>query len=624
MFKLYVSRDHPVTVKVNETLEQQRNLAAQSVDQRLSFIAQHVQILSDGVDTELFEKNKELGIQELKKGQELLRKKEYAECLEALNKSIQLVEPSQKETIGWIASLRSAAAYEIKFFKESITDCRLALEMLPMHLTVQRFKVWERLALSLSTEGKPTDLLSTLKSIKNELDSSDLEKGMVVNLLDRLAKNLKSNHKSLTSGKDESVNSHRVRNLLTGTDEELDCDSCVCVKVGEAGRYVVATRDINAGEVIIKDPSAAAVLNLPYLKSNCSNCLRAVIAGVPCPRCSQVIFCSTQCLDSAWFHDTECGYVNLYPPLGPFVPVLRLFTSRSLKYFKDNSHLFESYDPTTDWKLDKEGKEISCIYNLQRREKGDSYKISMSAQAVYIIFCLRRMGYFKPASCDSAKLSEDELFIGGLAYDFLLSIDENSHQIVEYNQPGSEFSGSFDSLYEGNNNVVAVIGSAVNRYTSLFNNSCDVNTIKFHQGKTTVLVAKRKIKAGEEVTDFYGVHFFNASLQERRAALGFECLCTPCRQNWGLLHSLPTFQDQVLKKRKKEWAKERKNLTHCVECMDVSSVLESALRLGELAGVEPPHQDLVLPEMFLNYSCCYLFGNKSIKFLNFVNSLNKK
>ena len=99
---------------------------------------------------------------------------------------------------------------------------------------------------------------------------------------------------------------------------------------------------------------------------------------------------------------------------------------------------------------------------------------------------------------------------------------------------------------------------ALNSISSLFNNSCDVNTVKYHQviilqsvmarivlcclqGNQTVMIARRRILAGEEVTDFYGSHYFQSSRGERQALLGFPCQCMPCSDNWPLLRNLPTF-----------------------------------------------------------------------------------
>ena len=53
-------------------------------------------------------------------------------------------------------------------------------------------------------------------------------------------------------------------------------------------------------------------------------------------------------------------------------------------------------------------------------------------------------------------------------------------QIVELQSPGPEYCGTLDSLYDGGDRVISVIGAALNGVASLFNNSCDVNTIKVH------------------------------------------------------------------------------------------------------------------------------------------------
>ena len=60
------------------------------------------------------------------------------------------------------------------------------------------------------------------------------------------------------------------------------------------------------------------------------------------------------------------------------------------------------------------------------------------------------------------------------------------------------------------------------------------------QGDETVMIARRRILAGQEVTDFYGAHFFQSSRAERQGMLGFPCQCRPCSENWPLIRNLQT------------------------------------------------------------------------------------
>ena len=51
-------------------------------------------------------------------------------------------------------------------------------------------------------------------------------------------------------------------------------------------------------------------------------------------------------------------------------------------------------------------------------------------------------------------------------------------------------SRALDGANNITSNMMQVIGAALNSVTSLFNNSCDVNTVKFHQGRKTVMLAR--------------------------------------------------------------------------------------------------------------------------------------
>ena len=104
-------------------------------------------------------------------------------------------------------------------------------------------------------------------------------------------------------------------------------------------------------------------------------------------------------------------------------------------------------------------------------------------------------------------------------YHFLRALDENSHEVVELQQPGPGYTSTLDSLYDGEE-VISVIGAALNGVCSLFNNSCDVNTLKYHAGTTETMLARRNIRAGEEIADFYGEYYFQNTRLTRKKNLG--------------------------------------------------------------------------------------------------------
>ena len=171
------------------------------------------------------------------------------------------------------------------------------------------------------------------------------------------------------------------------------------------GRHVLASEDITVGEVLVEEEPLASVLSNTHLSSNCSTCLRAVVAGVACPACSQVrriklreiwcqsqflptanspcsqvIFCSRGCRDTALatFHRWECGNLHLVPPMGPLMPALRLITRRSVENLMKKRDLLSSHRPQAGWDysgLSAEDAVLSAAFNMQVCEKNIDYQL---------------------------------------------------------------------------------------------------------------------------------------------------------------------------------------------------------------------------------------------------------
>ena len=155
------------------------------------------------------------------------------------------------------------------------------------------------------------------------------------------------------------------------------------VVVGEkVRRHVVAKQDIEVGEVIVEERPISSVLHLARLATNCSSCLRAVVRGLGCDRCSQVIFCSARCKAQAeeGFHRLECRHLHLLPPTGPLCTALRLFTNKTAQYFLERKSLFDHHDPDAGWEAEDSGGDdydslLRAAYNMQVCDKNLDYQM---------------------------------------------------------------------------------------------------------------------------------------------------------------------------------------------------------------------------------------------------------
>ena len=143
---------------------------------------------------------------------------------------------------------------------------------------------------------------------------------------------------------------------------------------------MVAGEDIEVGEVIVAERPICSVLHQARLATNCSRCLRAVVTGMGCDGCTQVIFCSAGCKAEAMEggHRLECGHLHLLPPAGPLCSTLRLFTNKTLQYFLERRSLFEHHSPEAGW-LEDSGDDYDSLlraaFNMQVCHKNLEYQL---------------------------------------------------------------------------------------------------------------------------------------------------------------------------------------------------------------------------------------------------------
>jgi hypothetical protein len=178
--------------------------------------------------------------------------------------------------------------------------------------------------------------------------------------------------------------------------------------------------------------------------------------------------------------------------------------------------------------------DLKQLYHLAVPELSLADQLENYLVAVTLLRLLQNMQFF-PDRGDKSQLSDDEVYIGLLLAHFLLVGRSNSQtisQTTDYNRRSTAASLSQFSP--------TVIGCGVYPTLALFNHSCVPNVVKIQQGRRTVLIAGRPIRAGEEVLDSYGPLAYTSPRSVRLRQLGFSCACIPCIRDWSQVFICPS------------------------------------------------------------------------------------
>lgn len=253
------------------------------------------------------------------------------------------------------------------------------------------------------------------------------------------------------------------------------------------------------------------------------------IAPISCNSCSDVVFCSTECLQKSQFHRFECGFLQLLPfwRHGSSITchmALRIISEKSEEYFKKIE---------TDLKSDlnfEETKNLPIsdyrrIYNLVSHEK-DRNSEDLFYNSLMSCF-LTKILIFK----NFFKSTENINFIGSLILRNLLFLQFNAHEISELQIISKQEIGK--SVF---------IGGALYTNLALFNHSCDPGIVRYFNGANVCVRAIKNIKKGEIIAENYGPHFTSVPINRRKAQLKehywFDCACRACEENWPLFEEM--------------------------------------------------------------------------------------
>jgi len=396
----------------------------------------------------------------------------------------------------------------------------------------------------------------------------------------------------------------------------------------EVGRYGVATRDIEVGEVVMQDTSLISFLGCRFRKTNCTNCLKKLKdgQGFPSPLSSVARFCTMSCLHKAMdtYHKVEAkinmpklfqkkdgGYEELS---GCIFMAYRAITQKPLEFFIDTLNYdevedefgveFKSEDDLYHW------SDYRGLYNLEahRSIRTEDELLSLSIRSALFIVLLRYGGYFGPKTSPyGVQMSRDELHVAQIMFHIQEGIQYNLHTVDEL-ESGNVCSGlSAPQVKE--------VGTSIYPTLLLLNHSCEPNTVRLCiNGTQELMVAKRNIKKGEEVSDNYGIHHISMPQEDRRETLhqgfAFTCACQACEQDFPRFKSLRTFLPEDIETKFETNRDEVQELFRKGKYQEAHDLCISTIKLLQSSNTSYPHRSYEMAALSL-LSCLWkLYGNQ--------------
>jgi len=237
---------------------------------------------------------------------------------------------------------RSAALYHIKDHYHCVRDIDEALEHhYPKEL---KWKLYKRKARILIELRRHLDARDAFRQALKWMDWAKLERDRLNDIKKEIQKWLHlfeagSCVRNLGEFKEKAM--PPLPELTGGSNPTLSAlSSKIKVEYSPTrGRQAIAAEDIAVGEYLVTEEAYAAVLLKETFATHCQNCFCLVTAPIPCKRCSGVVFCSSDCRQSAYFHRVECQVQDLLQGSGMSINCflsLRMVTQTPLEFFSNN------------------------------------------------------------------------------------------------------------------------------------------------------------------------------------------------------------------------------------------------------------------------------------------------
>lgn len=538
----------------------------EDIEKQVQYTFDEINALEEFVDPWNYIKKRETQIEDTAAESKSLRdagnkhyqKKALDLALKAYSESI-MSAPLDRQGKGRDAALglgnRSAVYFELKDYQKCLDDMSAAfLFGYPSELA---YKLWDRRGRCLEVLGFLRDASEAFKACQASLAQSNLKPPKRDELDAIMKQAIDGLDMSQCKGTYED---NHVRDIpcpfkIWETHPKFPhiSDSLNIVFNETQGRHVLATKNIEVGEPVVIEEPISFHMSPFKMATNCTNCFRTCGNSVlPSPLLKKAKFCGLRCWKLAMnsYHPVEANFDitevfygdDANSQLSGCISLAyRAVSQKKLAFFLDNREsLFTAHDKlygtnvSEDFSYEKD-EHYRGLFNLVTHYDQMQIKdrVTIMIRSVVLLKCLKAAGYFGGEPTSQLHLTPEEVFIGKLLFHFQCGIQYNLHTIYQVN-----------GIMEPSKRIpLQDIGSGVYPTTLFFNHSCAPNTIRVNQGPRVIIITKSFIKAGEEVTDCYGIHHMSIPKAERQETLrrgyAFDCQCVACKHDYPLLANLP-------------------------------------------------------------------------------------
>eukprot|EP01080_Neovahlkampfia_damariscottae_P005769 gene5769-9590_t len=244
------------------------------------------------------------------------------------------------------------------------------------------------------------------------------------------------------------------------------------------GNYLVATKDIPRGQILITEAPICHVVSDRLLETHCHYCLQFLEKKLRCPKCKFAYYCSGDCQKKDWAnHKYECKSIL-----------------KSTPYFPNESTRL-----------------MSKILQKKTTDK-DAYQ--------------KFLNFVSHA--DQKKDDEALVEMSYLVLDFFPATQENKPKLEEVFENFCRFECNNFGIMDEEQNT---LGTGVYLASSFLNHSCQPNCVAMFNKNEIIIRCIENIKKGDQLMISY-VEFASSSPNRNeilQSQYCFECFCQKCQ-----------------------------------------------------------------------------------------------